>query len=107
MESEVRESLLHLKVGKAYDFDIISSRILKECAGSLSKPLTFIFNLSLSFDVFPGQWNVSKIQPIFMQEGDRSQASNYRPVFLLCSALLRFQVVRAPGEKATPLVLDQ
>ena len=83
-EDSIANELLCLNVRKATGLDGISSRLLRECAHQIARPLTHIFNLSLLTGVFPSQWKVARIQPVFKQKGDRCDASNYRPIALLC-----------------------
>lgn len=81
----VKRSLQQVKSKKAAGLDNIYPRILQECALELSLPLAHVFNLSLSSGVFPHQWKVARIQPVFKQKGDRSDPARYRPIALLCS----------------------
>ena len=48
----------------------------------ISKPLSKIFNLSLSTDVYPDKFKIAKTIPIF-KKGDRHLISNHRPISLL------------------------
>ena len=90
-EQSIVTALQSLNVWKAGGLDKISNRVLKECATYMSKPLHYIFNLSLRSGIFPQQWNVACIQPVFKQKGDRSRPVNYRPIALLCSASKVFE----------------
>ena len=44
--------------------------------------LTDIFNLSIASNVFPSDWKVAKISPVF-KSGNKSEANNYRPISVL------------------------
>ena len=41
-----------------------------------------IFNLSIASNVFPSDWKVAKISPVF-KSGNKSEANNYRPISVL------------------------
>lgn len=90
-ESSVLSALQNLNPWKACGLDKISNRLLKECATFLSKPLQHIFSLSVQSGIFPRQWRVACVQPVYKNKGERSQPSNYRPIALLCSTSKVFE----------------
>ena len=53
-------------------------RVAKE----IVKPLTLIFNLSISTGVVPNKLQIAKVLPIYKKQ-DAEIISNYRPVSLL------------------------
>jgi hypothetical protein len=60
----------------------IPSFIIKGCFKIFSPLLKYIFNLSLSQDHFPVQWEKAVIVPI-LKKGNSSFVRNYRPISLL------------------------
>lgn len=54
----------------------------KECAQSLTLPLTKIFNKCIMCSTFPLCWKSSKVVPIF-KDGDKSEIKNYRPIAII------------------------
>lgn len=59
----------------------------------ISKPLCLLFNKSLHERVFPDQWKIAYVIPLF-KSGDKSLPSNYRPVSLLsCVSKLLEKIV--------------
>ena len=48
----------------------------------LAKPLSQLFNFSLSAGVFPDQWKIARIAPIY-KGGHSDIRSNYRPISVL------------------------
>ena len=82
-EESVLKALQKVNPWKATGLDDISNYFLKECAAQLARPLQFLFNLSFKSGIFPRQWKVAKIQPLYKQKGDRANPANYRPIALL------------------------
>ena len=80
---KVRKKLDSLNTSKSPGPDQISPRILKELSGCLSKPLSLIFNASLSNQYVPNEWKEANITAIY-KKGDQKDPGNYRPVSLTC-----------------------
>ena len=81
-EDEIKYVIINLDPNKASGPDLISNKMIKQVATAISKPLKIIFNRSLNESVFPDLWKLGNLVPLF-KKGDRSDASNYRPVSLL------------------------
>ena len=71
-----------VKINKATGIDKISNRILKLAAPVIYKNLTDLFNLSITSGVFPSDWKIAKVSPLF-KLGDLTDANNYRPISVL------------------------
>ena len=67
----VKRMLQEFKPQKASGPDKISTRVLKELAKPLSKPLTEFFQHSIDSGVVPAQWKKAMVTPIF-KKGDIS-----------------------------------
>jgi hypothetical protein len=78
---EVEQLLSRCDPGGSPGPDGLHPRILKECAHTLSLPLTFLLNASLKAGSIPRTWSQAIVCPIY-KGGDRHQASNYRPISL-------------------------
>ena len=74
--------LKSLRVNKGAGLDNIPPRLLKAAADIIAPSLTYIFNLSLSKGVFPQDFKVAKVTPLF-KSGSRDQVGNYRPISVL------------------------
>ena len=55
-EIEVRDIIKSLRNKNSSGYDGISNNILKYCINEISKPLTYIFNLSIITGVFPDRF---------------------------------------------------
>ena len=76
------KQLKGLKTKKAIGLDNIPNRLLKLAADSSAPSLTFIFNLSISSGIFPDEWKIAKILPMY-KSGPRNVLENYRPISIL------------------------
>ena len=64
--------------------DGITTRLLQECARSISPSICMLFNKSFAECRFPTLWKEAVVVPVF-KRGDRSHLNNYRPIALLSS----------------------
>ena len=78
----VLTSLKQLDVNKATGSDGIPARLLKETADQMAPSLTLLFNKSLRLGIFPGDWKLANMVPIF-KKGNTDFVENYRPISLL------------------------
>ena len=77
----VERKLLCLKTSTSPGPDQIPSRVLRELAVPLSRPVCSLFRKSLEEGELPHEWKQGSIVPIF-KSGSRQDPSNYRPVSL-------------------------
>jgi len=81
-EEQTLKVLQSLNENKASGSDGIGNKLLRNIAVSITKPLTMLFNRSLTEGKFPTQWKLANVTAIF-KKNDSSEAKNYRPVALL------------------------
>ena len=62
--------------------DGINMNIIKSVIKSISKPLVYICNLSLSSGIFPDDMKIARVIPLY-KAGEKDLFTNYRPVSLL------------------------
>ena len=82
VELEILKRVDQLKPNKNAGHDKIGNFIIKKVSDEIVKPLTCIFNLSLSTGIVLENLKVAKVIPIY-KEDDAAVFSNYRPVSLL------------------------
>ena len=63
-EAEVFASLTSLNPNKAPRPDSLHSQALKNCAGSLAKPLLLLFTQSINTSMLPSDWRRAHLSPI-------------------------------------------
>ena len=80
--TSVEKILKNLDVAKASRIDQISAKFFKDCAQVIAIHLANIINLVIKLDIFPSQWKIAKIKPLF-EKGIKTEAKNYRPISLL------------------------
>ena len=93
-EEILLKHLKSLRIDKAAGPDDVHPFILKNLAETLVKPLTLLFNLSLTEKNLPDIWRKGIITAIF-KKGAKNQPSNYRPISLtsvICKLLERIVV---------------
>ncbi len=79
---EVQAALESLDSTKATGPDGIPARLLKETASVISPSLCKLYNKSLELGIFPQEWKIANIVPIY-KKGEREHTENYRPISLL------------------------
>ncbi|KFP87798.1 hypothetical protein N311_03352, partial [Apaloderma vittatum] len=80
-EEMVRDLLLHVDIHKSMGPDGIHPRILRELAGVLTRPLSFIYQPSWLTGKVPADWKTANITSIY-KKGKKDDLGNYRPVSL-------------------------
>jgi hypothetical protein len=83
---------LGLDASKGSEPDGIPPRILKSCFDGFKRPLTLLFNKSLSEGVFPESWKWSYVVPIF-KGGKRNLIENYRGIAILSAMPKLFELL--------------
>ena len=81
-ETDVSDVLRLLNTSKASGPDQINPTLLKEASAQLCKPLSKLFNNSLTSGKFPESWKEANVTPIYKKD-DPSLVNNYRPISLL------------------------
>ena len=81
-EEKVFKITENIEISKAAGIDKLPGRFLKDVAEILPKPISDIYNLSISHGVFPNGCKVAKLKPIFMKD-KLVDPSNYRSISLL------------------------
>ena len=81
-EQEILDILLNLDTSKATGPDMISSKMLRETAHSITPSLTRLIRASLSTKCVPQGWKEANVIPLH-KKGNKSIFNNYRPISLL------------------------
>ncbi len=81
-EQEICDVTRNLEIKKAAGPDEISHRMLHETSLTLCKPLCILFNKSLQEGVYPNNWKLANVMPLF-KKGQPNLPSNYRPISLI------------------------
>ena len=79
-----------LKSTKSAGLDQILNNLLKIAAPIISRSLAKIFNISVNAGVFPGDWKLACVAPIF-KNGSKSELGNYRPISMLSAVARVFE----------------
>ena len=80
--TEVFDTLIKLKAGKAPGKDSITPELLSKCASGIANSLSLLFNRSFSECRIPRDWKEALVVPIH-KGGSRTIPTNYRPIALL------------------------
>ena len=79
---ETFDALNQLNLRKSPGLDGISVKLLKDTSDVIAQPLANIFNLSLQTAIFPDEWKIAKVSPVF-KEGNKTDCGNYRPISVI------------------------
>ena len=79
---ETIDALNQIKSKKYPGLDGISTRLLKDATNIIAGPLVNIFNVSFQRAIFPDDWKLAKVTPVF-KEGNKADCGNYRPISVI------------------------
>ena len=94
-QNRIRTVLKKLDESKSVGLDGVSPRVLKQCAGPLSKPITRLFQKIVRTGIFPKSWKIARVTPIH-KKGPSTLPSNYRPISVLPTLSTTFERVLLP-----------
>ena len=80
-EPQMVKALQSLKVDKSPGPDGLHPRVLREVAVEIARPLTALFNATITQGKIPRAWKIAEVRPIY-KKGDKTSPGNYRPVSL-------------------------
>ena len=81
-KGDILRVIRKLDPNKAHGHDQISIRMIQICDKTISKPLFLIFNSCMQSGVFPSEWKMANVVPVY-KKNDKQNIKNYRPVSLL------------------------
>ena len=82
-ERNIYDTLKNLNPNKSKGPDNIDGLLLKNCAQSITYPLTILFNIFFRTGSLPTEWKMVNIVPVY-KKGDKNCIENYRPISLTC-----------------------
>ena len=81
-EISILKAIKVLKPKRSFGPDKVSSFFNKIAAPVIAKSLANIYNTSIRSGIFPKDWKIAKVAPIF-KSGSKSEMRNYRPISVL------------------------
>ena len=90
--SVVRKLLAKINERKATCLDNIPSRLLKMAGNIIAPSLTQIFIKSINTGIFPTEWKLARVTPIFKKD-KRDDPNNYRPISVIPTVAKIFEKI--------------
>ena len=92
-EQEVLKILNSLDPNKSTGPDNLPVKFLKLIALLIAKPLSQLFNKSLSQGIYPNEFKKANVKPIFKNKGSPSDPTCYRPISILSAISKVFEKI--------------
>jgi hypothetical protein len=83
-EQTVKKYLRNLPDKSNLDILCFDAKLLRVSSEIIAKPLTNLFNLSITQCYVPDDWKKARVTPIYKGKGSHSDSSNYRPISVIC-----------------------
>lgn len=80
--AELEQIISKLKERSAPGWDDLDSALIKKIGPFITKPLCYIFNLCIKKGIFPEQFKMSVVCPVY-KKNNHDHVENYRPISLL------------------------
>lgn len=80
---EIENIVKSLEDKLSLDFSGISMNLVKRIIKAISLPLSHIFNLSIRTGVFPNQFKLARVCPVYKRSGSENDVNNFRPISLV------------------------
>jgi hypothetical protein len=72
-EAEVKTIIMYLRPKNSTGYDAIPNKSLNHCVHSVSKPLTYIYNCSLTTGIFPERCKSAIVRPSYKKGENRNK----------------------------------
>jgi hypothetical protein len=79
---EVLREISNLNTSKSAGSDNIPAKLIKDAKDVVAPFLTIIFNASLKSGIFPDDFKIARVSPIY-KSGNKKERGNYRPISVL------------------------
>ena len=80
---EICKCIRKLNNGKASGIDNVLNEYIKSTCDIFLPVYEKLFNLILDTGIFPKEWSIGSIHPIYKNKGNRDNVKNYRPITIL------------------------
>ena len=81
-QDKIKNEIKQMKNTKSSGYDRISVKLLQAAGSAIVEPLTYIFNQSLETGIFPDDWKIAKVTPIYKSD-KKTLCDNYRPISVI------------------------